>query len=107
MGIAIFSVLSVAACVFLIYVLVHFHRELVTLKKISAGDSNLIYIGSHETEPALPLVKSSPYAAERQHAWTEAAMRREILISGIVGLFGLLAPYIFVLLLNSSNMWHH
>ena len=85
-----FSVLSVVACVFLIYVLLHFHRELVALEQRSAGDSKLI------------LVKSSPYAGERQLAKTEAVMRRETLISRI-GLFGLLAPFIVVTLLNSSR----
>jgi hypothetical protein len=71
-----FSVLSVVACAFLIYVFVHFHRELARLKKRSAEDSRLTYIGSRE--------RSSPYEGELQQAKTEAVMRREILISRIV-----------------------
>ncbi|MDR3722351.1 MAG: hypothetical protein P4L00_12180 [Candidatus Acidoferrales bacterium] len=38
----IFSVLGGAACAFLIYVFVNFHREFVRFKTGSAGDSNLI-----------------------------------------------------------------
>jgi len=38
----IFSVLGAAACAFLIYVFVNFHREFVRFKTRSAGDSNLI-----------------------------------------------------------------
>ena len=106
MGIITFCVLSVAACAFLICVLVHFHRALMRLEKRSAGDS-LTYIGSHESEPALPPVRSSPYAGEEQQAKVEAVMRREMLSSGILALFGLFAPFIFVMLLNSSSMWHH
>jgi hypothetical protein len=63
-----FSVLGVMACTFLIYVLVHFHRELVRLEKTSAEDSGLTYIGSRRAEPALPRVGSSRYASERAHA---------------------------------------
>ena len=62
MGIIIFCVLSFAACLFLIYVLVHFHQALVQLEKKSAVDS-LIYVGSDEVSPVL--ARSSSQASAR------------------------------------------
>jgi hypothetical protein len=107
MGTIIFSMLSAGSCVFLMYVLVRFHGELRELQKRSAGDPRPIFLGSFAAEPPVSEVKSRPYAGGRQPAKIEAVMRREILISGILGLFGLLAPFIFVVLLGSSNTWHH
>jgi hypothetical protein len=71
----IFSVLGAAACAFLIYVFVQFHRELMRFKTGSARDSNLIYIGSREPEPGLPLVASYPYAGEERQAKRDADQR--------------------------------
>jgi hypothetical protein len=42
-----------------------------------------------------------------QRVKNEAVMRKEILTSAIIGLVALLAPFIFVMLLNSSSMSHH
>ena len=103
----IFSMFGVAACGFLIYVFVHFYQEIMRFKTGSAGESNLIFIGSRDPEPGLLLAPSNPHAGEERQAKTEAVMRREMLISGLLGLFGLLAPFIFVMLLTSSGTWHH
>jgi hypothetical protein len=101
-----FGVLSVAACAFLVYVLAHFHRELARLNR-SDGESKLIYVGSYQTDRALVQAKSSASADKRQPAKIEAVMRKEVLISGIVGLVCLLAPFIFVVLLSSTSTWRH
>lgn len=101
-----FGVLSVAACAFLVYVLAHFHRELARPNR-SDGESTLIYVGSYETVRALVQANSSARVDKRQPAKTEAVMRKEVLISGILGLVCLLAPFIFVALLGSSSTWRH
>jgi hypothetical protein len=103
----VFSVLGAAACGFLIYVFAQFHRELVRHKTGSAGDSHLIYLGASEPEPNSSLVTPYPQAGEKRQAKTDAVMRREMLVSGILALVGLLAPFIFVMLLTSSGRWHH
>jgi hypothetical protein len=103
----VFSVLGAAACGFLIYVFAQFHREIVRLRTVSTVDSHLIYLGTSGPEPDLSLVTSYAQAGEKPQAKTEAVVRREMLISGILALVGLLAPLIFVMLLTSSGRWHH
>jgi hypothetical protein len=102
-----FSVLSVVACAFFIYVLVHFHRELVNAEKRHHQHSKLPAVALLRVERALQSTRASLYASKGQQTRTEAVMRREIVIVEIVGLFGLLALFVFVMLLNSSNTWHH
>ena len=102
----VFSVLGAAACGFLIYVFAQFHRELVRFRTGSAGDSHLIYLGASEPEPNSSLVTPYPQAGEKQQAKTEAAVRREMLINGILAMVGLLAPLVFIMLLTSSGRWH-
>jgi hypothetical protein len=102
-----FSVLGVVACAFLIYVLVHFHRKFVSTGKRCHPRSKLSDVASLRVQRALQSTRASLYATKGQQTRTEAVMRREILISEIVGLFGLLALFIFVMLLNSSSIWHH
>jgi len=59
MGIIIFCVLSVAACIFLIYALIHFHNELMRLGTKSTGHS-LTYLGSYESDQLLQESAFSP-----------------------------------------------
>jgi len=101
------SVLSVVACAFFIYVLVHFHRQFASTGKRYHRHSKLSDAASLRIERALRSTRSSLYAGKGQPTRTEAVLRREILIGEIVGLFGLLALFVFVMLLNSSNTWHH
>ncbi len=103
----VFSVLGAAACGFLIYVFAQFHREIVRLRTGSAVDSHLVYLGASEREPDLSLVTSYPQADEMPQAKAEAVVRREMLVSGILALVGLLAPLVFIILLTSSGRWHH
>ena len=102
-----FSLLGVAACAFLIYVFAQFRRELLHLRKSSVGEPKLTWVDVRRTEAALMLAKMSSHADAGQRAKNEAVMRKELLTSAIVGLVGLLAPFIFVMLLNLSSMWHH
>jgi len=102
-----FGVLSVSACAFLIYVLAQFHRELVTARKGRQGHSKLSDVALLRVERALQSTKASLYAGKGQQTTTGAVRRREILIGEFVGLFGLVALFVCVMLLNSSSIWHH
>ena len=103
----VFSMLGVSACTFLIYVLVRFRRELLRGRKNSVGESRLTEVDVRRIEAALMLARMSSHAGVGQQAKNEAVMRKEILTSAVIGLVGVLAPFIFVMLLNSSSMWHH
>jgi hypothetical protein len=46
MGMIIFFVLSIAACIFLIYALVHFHNELMRLETKSSASPSSAKFGS-------------------------------------------------------------
>ncbi len=104
-----FAAMGVVACAFLIYVLVHTHREFVNTGEKHYRGSKLSDVDLRRVERALKSARLSLHAGEKQQTKPEAAVRREILIGGILGLFGLLAPFIFVMvtLLNSSGAWHH
>lgn len=101
-----FGVLSAAACGFLIYDLAHFHREFARLNN-SSGDSKSAEADLRRAIHAIRFAKRSCFAGERQQARIEAVTRKDILTSAILGLFGLLTPFIFVMLLNSSSILHH
>jgi len=58
-----FSVLSVVACAFLSYVLVQFRRELLEMKKGSAGEPRLTDVDVKRIEAALMSVRISSHAA--------------------------------------------
>jgi len=103
----VFSMLGLAACTFLMYVLVQFRRELLYVKRDFAGEPKLTEVDVRRIEAALISDGKPSHAGEGQQTKTEAVMRREMLISGILGLFGLLAPFILVMLLTSSGRWHH
>lgn len=76
-----FSVLSVVACSFLIYVFVHFHRELMRLKK-SADKLRMTEVDVRRIEAGLMLARTASHADMGQRARTTAAMQREILLGG-------------------------
>ena len=99
----IFGVLCVAACAFLIYVLAQFRREFLQLRKSSAGNTRLSEANLGRIEAALKLARAHSYAGEGQQAKHEAVMRKEMLASVFMGLAGLLAPFIFVMLLGSHG----
>lgn len=103
----VFAVLSAAACTFLIYVFVNFHREVANAGKRHDRDSRVPPAHLLRVERALQSLRASLPEGRGQQTRTERLMRRETLISGIVGLFGLLALFVFVMLLNSSGPWHH
>lgn len=103
----VFAVLSAAACTFLIYVFVNFHREVANAGKRHYRDSRVAPAHLLRVERALQSLRASLHAGRGRQTRTEGVMRRETLISGIVGLFGLLALFVFVMLLNSSGLWHH
>jgi hypothetical protein len=102
-----FSMLSAAACGFLIYVFVHFHREFVSGKRTLAVNSRLAESDIHRVLHAAISAKRSRFTAEGQQAKIEAVMRKEMLTSAVLGLLGLLAPFIFVMLLNSASLVRH
>ena len=100
-----FSLLAVAACAFLIYVFAQFRRELLNVRKCPVGEPNLTEVDVRRTEAALMFERLSSHADGTQRTKTEAVMRKEMLTIAIIGLVGLLAPFIFVMLLNSP--WRH
>jgi hypothetical protein len=102
-----FSAISAAACGFLIYVLVHFNREYARLTRNSARDFARTEADLRRAVHAIGVAKRSRFAGEGQQAKTEAVQRKEILTSALVGLFGLLAPFLFVMLLNSWSVVKH
>jgi hypothetical protein len=99
----IFSILSVAACTFLAYVFMQFRRELLHMRKSSGREPRLTEADVRRIEAALMLTRMSSHASGAQRATKEAVMRKEMLTSAIAGLVGLLAPFIFVLLLNWNS----
>lgn len=98
-----FSLLSAAACAFLIYVFAQFRRALLHLRKGSAGEPELTEVDVRRTEAALMSARMTSHANGRQRAKNEAITRKEMLTSAIIGLVGLLAPFIFVMLLNLAK----
>jgi hypothetical protein len=101
-----FGVLSAVACGFLTYVLAHFRREPANARKTGRHDSEPAQVPLVRVERALRSARASRYVNREQQTRAEAVLRRETLISGIVGLFGLLALFVLVMLLNSGSIWH-
>lgn len=58
-----FSVLSVVACAFLIYVFAQFRRELLGVRESSAGEPRLTDVDVRRIEAALMSVRTSSHAA--------------------------------------------
>lgn len=98
-----FSILSVAACTFLGYVFMQFRRELLHVRKSSAGEPRFTEADVKRIEAGLMLARMSSHASGAQRATKEAVTRKEMLTSAILGLVGFLAPFIFVLLLNWNS----
>jgi len=98
----VFTILSAAACAFLIYVLAQFHRDLMRVRKNSAGATGLTPANVYHIEAALNSAREFSRAGEGQRTKNEAVMRKEVVTGAVVGLVGLLAPFIFVMLLHSS-----
>ncbi|MGA2719139.1 MAG: hypothetical protein ABSF78_09270 [Candidatus Acidiferrales bacterium] len=96
-----FSILSAGACTFLLYVLAQFRREFVQVRKGSAGRTALTPADLCHIEPALKSARNASRAGAQQRTKNEAVMRKEILAGAVIGLAGLLAPFIFVMLLKS------
>ena len=96
-----FSILSMGACTFLLYVLAQFRREFVHVRKGSAGKTALTQADLCHIESALKSARNASRAGAQQRTKNEAVMRKEILASAVIGLAGLLAPFIFVMLLKS------
>ena len=101
----IFSILSGSACTFLVYVFVQFNREFRHATRSSAGKPSLTTADLHRFESALKAAGMSSRASGGQQANDEAVMRKEILTSAVLRAIGLLAPFIFVMLLSSP--WRH
>lgn len=97
-----FSVLGVAACAFLTYVFVQFRRELLNGRRNPAGQAKLTGADIYRIEAALMLARPSSNAHGRPKANVQAAMRKQLVTSAIFGVVGLLAPFIFLVLLNSD-----
>lgn len=58
-----FSVLSVVACAFLVYVFAQFRRELLQVRESSAGEPRLTDVDVRRIEAALMSVRTSSHAA--------------------------------------------
>jgi hypothetical protein len=69
-----FSVMCIAACVFLIYVLANFHRELMHMRKRSPGESKLTDIDVCQNARALLQAASSSYAGEEPRTKTGSVL---------------------------------
>jgi hypothetical protein len=96
-----FSILSMGACTFLVYVLTQFRREFVHVRKGSAGKTPLSEADLCHIESALRAARNASRVGAEQRTKKEAVMRKEILASAVIGVAGLLAPFIFVMLLKS------
>jgi hypothetical protein len=94
-----FSIVSGNACLFLIYALVRFHQELRRLRPQRPALSPTAAARRIERKVSARL--PSCVVAE-DPAQLEVQARRQVLVSGVLGFLGFAAPFIFILLLNSS-----
>jgi hypothetical protein len=107
--------MSLAACSFLSYVFMQFCRELMHAGKNStrsAQDESRYMrpeLSSMMERSAIGRSTTNPVPRPAHHSrkvWSgneEAVMRKQMVTSLVVGVIGLLAPYIVVLLLHSSS----
>lgn len=96
-----FGILGAIACTFLTYVFVQFRRELLHVRASSAPKAGLTLTGSFSRAPVFELASTPRRISGKQQTKDEAVMRKEILTSALLGAIGLLAPFIFVMLLTS------
>ena len=94
-----FSIVSGSACLFLTYALVRFHQELRRLRPRRSALGSTAVARRIERKVSAPL--PSCVVAE-DPTQLGALARREVLVTGILGFLGLAAPFIVILLLNSS-----
>lgn len=93
-----FSVVSGIACCFLTYVLVQFNRELKRLRPVRLSSGTETNLSSAARKD--PTLLTACMVAEEPQP--ELRLHRDMLVSGILGFVGIAAPFIFILLLNSS-----
>ena len=98
-----FSILGLAACGFLIYAFAQFHRELLHLRHSPVRVLNLTEVDVRRTEAVLILERLTSHTRGIQRAKNKTVTRKEMLTSAVIGLVGLLAPFIFVMLFKSGN----
>jgi hypothetical protein len=95
-----FGTITFAACSFLIYVSAQFYRELMdSSRRVTQRSKRTGGIMGQEIRSIIYKYKQASYP---RPAWTknEAVMRKEILTSLLFGMIGLLAPFLFVLLVR-------
>jgi hypothetical protein len=98
-----FGTISLAACSFLIYVSTQFYRELLgRSRRVAQRGKRTGEAMRQEIRSILYKYKKASYP---RTAWAkkEAVMRKEILTSLLFGVIGLLAPFLFVLLVHSNT----
>ena len=100
-----FSILSAAACAFLIYVLLQFRREFLSARRGSAGKPTLAVANPRHSGFEFELTGTSCSAYGGRLVKDEVVMRKEILTGVVIGVVGLVAPFVIVLLLSSR--WGH
>jgi hypothetical protein len=96
-----FSALGGAACAFVTYVLVQFNRVSLRERRMTGSEPNLTATNSCCIESATTAARMSSPGRGMQQIKNEAVMRKEILTCAILGVVGLLAPFIFVMVLGS------
>ena len=95
-----FTIVSAAACAFLLYVLAQFRRESLHPERVSARPAILTQADITRIEAAWRSARESSRASEGEQTRDEAVMRKEVLTSAFLGLVALLSPFILVLLLH-------
>jgi hypothetical protein len=95
-----FGTISFAACSFLIFVSTQFYRELIDgSRRVAQGSERNSEAMAQDIWSVLYKKASYPRTAGAEN---EAVMRKEILTSLLFGVIGLLAPFLFVLLVYSN-----
>jgi hypothetical protein len=96
-----FGTISLASCSFLIYVSTQFYRELMDgSRRVTQRVKRTSGAMGHEFRSIQYKKASYPRTAGAKN---EALMRKEILTSLLFGVIGLLAPFLFVLLVYSNT----
>lgn len=92
-----FAVVSASACLFLCCVFFRFHQELERSRLVR--HSGAIEAGRHEATRGE--VSGFPkHIIAEGFVVPERVFRRNMLVNGVLGLFGVAAPFIFMLLVN-------
>jgi hypothetical protein len=91
-----FTILGSVACVFLMYVFVQFRRALLHARSSSAIRVSL----NRRDSSGVILACSSRLFSSELQVKNEAAGRKEILDNAAFAAIGLLAPFVFIMLLS-------